>query len=93
MSAHSISHALRDSKKSKGIAVNDTDLISFPEKRHSLDLYYDGEAFVYTDYKTKYIVKPNYKIKLSSGKEKVVAMITAGKTNGIEFQLKKYIKI
>ena len=93
MSAHSISHALRDSKKSKGIAVNDTDLISFPERRHSLDLYYDGKSFVYTDNKVKFIINPNYEMKISRNKTKKVAFITAGKTNEREFKMKKYRKI
>ena len=67
MSAHSISHALRDSKKSKGIAVNDTDLISFPERRHSLDLYYDGKSFVYTDNKIKFIIHRRGPLTFSKG--------------------------
>ena len=34
-------------------------------KRFSMELYYDGEYFIYTDGKSKYIVHPNYKMKIS----------------------------
>lgn len=30
-----------------------------------MELYYDGEYFIYTDGKSKYIVHPNYKMKIS----------------------------
>lgn len=93
MSAHFISHALRDSKTAKGIAIKDTDLISFPGRRYTMDLYYDGKSFVYTDNKIKFIINPNYEMKISRKKTKKVAFITAGKTSMREFKMKKYRKI
>lgn len=81
MSSSAIAHATRESKKTKGLTVSDTDLASFPSKRKKMDLYYDSrtENFTYTDGKSKYIVHPNYSIKLASRKKKVVNFITAQK--------------
>lgn len=93
ISAHSISHALRDSKKEKGLAVSEADLISFPNRRFSLDLYYDGKSFVYTDYNNKFILNTNYELKIDRQKTKKVTFVTAGKTDGTEFKMKKYKKI
>lgn len=93
MSHHSIAHALRDSKAAKGLTVDDADLITFPSRRRTMDLYYDGKVFVYTDYKTKYVVNPSYELRIDRSKKRKVAFVTAGKTDGTEFKMGKYIKI
>lgn len=94
MSSKSIKHSIRKSKADKGIAVSMKDLINFPSSRRKMDLFYDDEAFVYTNYKTKYIVHPNYEIKTEDGKNKKVVFITAGKvTDPNEFKLPKYKKV
>ena len=93
MSHHSIAHTLRDSKAAKGLTVDDADLIAFPNRRLTMDLYYDGKVFVYTDYKTKYVVNPSYELKIDRSKKRKVAFVTAGKTDGTEFKLGKYVKV
>lgn len=93
MSHQSIAHALRDSKAAKGLTVDDADLIAFPSRRLTMDLYYDGKVFVYTDYKTKYVVNPSYELKIDRSKKRKVAFVTAGKTDGTEFKLRKYVKV
>ena len=59
-----------------------------------MDLYYDGECFIYTDGKSKYIVHPNYKMKISREVVKLVNFITATKVRDpMEFTLPKYKKV
>ena len=59
-----------------------------------MDLFYDGSVFVYTDYKAKFIVHPNYEIKTPKGKTNKVNFITATKvTDSNEFRLPKYRRI
>lgn len=59
-----------------------------------MDLFYDGSAFIYTDYKAKFIVHPNYAIKYSGKKTRRVNFITAGKvTDKEEFKLEKYKRV
>ena len=94
MSSRSISHSTRQFKSSHGKTVSGKDLIKFPKNRRTMDLYYDGKAFIYSDYKNKYIVNPNYKIKIRGKKKKIVNFITAGKVNDPkEFNLRKYVKV
>jgi len=71
MSVSAIAHATRDNKKTKGLTISDADLASFPSKRKKMDLYYDSRTgnFTYTDWKSKYIVHPNYSIKLANRKK------------------------
>jgi hypothetical protein len=49
MSAKQLQHCMRPSKAMKGLVVDDADLIGFPRNRFNMDLYYDGECFIYTD--------------------------------------------
>ena len=49
MSAKQLQHSMRASKGAKGLVVADVDLINFPKNRFQMDLYYDGECFIYTD--------------------------------------------
>ena len=59
-----------------------------------MELYYDKECFIYTNGISKFIVHPNYEIKISRRKVKVVNFITATKIKDpAEFTLPKYIKI
>ena len=96
MSSASIAHATRDSRQAKGLAVSDKDLADFPSKRSKMALYYDTRSnnFTYTDGKTKYVVHPNYSIKMPNGRQKIVNFITASKIeNAQEFIMDKYKKI
>lgn len=59
-----------------------------------MDLYYDGECFIYTDGVSKFIVHPNYKMKVSREHVKLVNFITATRIKDpMEFTLPKYKKI
>ena len=59
-----------------------------------MDLYYDGNCFIYTDGVSKFIVHPNYKMKISREVVKIVNFITATKIkDSAEFSLPKYQKI
>lgn len=94
MSPKSLSHAKRGSKERAGIAVSLADIASFPKARRNMDLYFDGQSYIYTDYKSKYIIHPNYELKIKRMKSRKVAFITAGKANEHEFNDRtKYQKI
>ena len=55
MSAKQLQHCMRASKATKGLVVDDADLINFPNNRFQMDLYYDGECFIYTNGLSKFI--------------------------------------
>ena len=94
MSAKQLQHSMRASKAAKGLVVADADLIGFPQSRIQMDLYYDGECFIYTDGLSKFIIHPNYKIKISRELVANVNFITATKIKDpAEFTLPKYRKI
>ena len=94
MSAKQLQHCMRASKGAKGLVVDDADLIGFPQKRFQMELYYDGECFIYTDGQSKFIVHPNYQMKVSRELVKLVNFITATKrTDKKEFNGKRYIKV
>ena len=94
MSAKQLQHSMRASKNAKGLVVADADLINFPKNRFQMDLYYDGECFIYTDGPSKFIVHPNYQMKVSREVVKLVNFITATRrTDKKEFNGKRYIKI
>lgn len=94
MSAKQLQHCMRASKDSKGLVVSPDELIRFPQERYQMDLYYDGECFIYTDGQSKFIVHPNYKMKVSRDIVKLVNFITAPRrTDKKEFNGKRYIKI
>ena len=58
------------------------------------DLYYDGECFIYTDSTSKFVVHPNYKMKISREQVAQVNFITATRIKDpAEFTLPKYRKI
>jgi len=82
-------HSRREQKGT--LRVSQKDISDFPARKRYMHKYYDGEIFVYTDYKIKFIVHPNYRLKLPNGKRRVVNLITAGKvTDKNEFKQKKY---
>lgn len=94
MSAKQLQHCLRASKGVKGLAVDDADLIGFPKHRFQMDLYYDGKCFIYTDGRSKFIIHPNYKMKISRGLVTQVNFITATRVKDpAEFTLPKYREI
>ena len=94
MSAKQLQHCMRASKATKGLVVDDADLIGFPQNRFKMDLYYDGECFIYTDGQSKFIVHPNYKMKISRELVVNVNFITATRVkDSAEFTLPKYKKI
>jgi len=94
MSAKQLQHCMRASKGAKGLVVDDADLIGFPQNRFQMNLYYDGECFIYTDGTSKFIVHPNYKMKVSRELVANVNFITATRVKDpAEFTLPKYRKI
>ena len=94
ISAKQLQHCMRASKAIKGLVVDDADLIGFPRNRFRMDLYYDGECFIYTDGTSKFIIHPNYQIKVNRETLKLVNFITATRrTDKKEFNGKRYIKI
>ena len=48
-----------------------------PLTRHKMDMVYDGDAFIFTDGKAKYVIHPNYAIRIDRKREKRVVFITA----------------
>ena len=94
MSPKQLQHCMRASKETKGLVVDAEELIAFPKSRIEMDLYYDGECFIYTDGLSKFIIHPNYKMKVSREHVKLVNFITATRrTDKKEFNGKRYIKI
>ena len=94
MSAKQLQHCMRASKATKGLVVADADLIGFPQNRFQMDLYYDGECFIYTNGISKFIVHPNYKMKINRELVVQVNFITATRIKDpAEFTLPKYRKI
>ena len=94
MSAKQLQHCMRTSKATKGLVVDDKDLIGFPQNRFQMELYYDGECFIYTDGQSKFIIHPNYQMKVNREVVKLVNFITATRrTDKKEFNGKRYVKI
>ncbi len=60
-----------------------------------MKLYYDNKKrnFVYSDGKNKYIIHPNYKLKIRRNTKTKVNFLTASRTDGIEFNQDNYIEI
>lgn len=94
MGPKSLTHARRDTKVRDGAVVSIDAIAEFPQKRRNMDLYWDGSSFIYTDYKNKFILNPNYKVKQKGGKVKRVNFVTATRvTDSKEFKLPKYKKV
>ena len=77
MSSRSLSHSEREHKVNIGKAVKKEEIIAFPMTRHDMDMSYDGEAFIFTNGKAKFVIHPNYEIKIEREKAKRVVFITA----------------
>lgn len=94
MSAKQLQHSMRASKGAKGLVVTKEELVRFPKSRFKMDLYYDGECFIYTDEFSKFIIHPNYKMKVNRDHVKLVNFITATRVKDpMEFTLPKYKKV
>ena len=94
MSAKQLQHCMRASKGAKGLVVSAEELVRFPKSRFKMDLYYDGECFIYTDEVSKFIIHPNYKMKVNREQVKLVNFITATRVKDpMEFTLPKYKKV
>lgn len=79
MGPRTLYHSKRPSKEKKGLAASAIAIVKFIKDRRSMDLYWDGECFIYTDYKNKFIIHPSYELKIKRKKTKKVSYITAGK--------------
>lgn len=89
MGPKSLAHSQRKSKTKVGLAVQPQDIVSFIRDRRKMDLFWDGECFIYTDYVNKFIIHPNYELKINRRKSRKVSYITAGKvTNPEQFDNK-----
>ena len=76
------------------MVVEESELIAFPQERFKMDLYFDGECFIYTNGHSKFIVHPNYKMKISRELVANVNFITATRIKDpAEFTLPKYQRI
>lgn len=61
-----------------------------------MSVYYDIETrrYTYTDYKNKFVLEPNQKVKLANGRVYAVTLVTATKMrDSKEFNMRKYKKI
>lgn len=91
-----IEHTLRESKVSKGIAVTVDELVDFVKNRNDYAIYYDPAMgdFIFATSKAKFIVRPNYKLKINKEKKSVFNYISATRiSNGPEDAFRYFIKI
>ena len=94
ISAKQIQHCMRASKGAKGLVISEAELIEFPQNRYQMSLYYDGQCFIYANETAKFIIHPNYKMKISREEVKLVNFVTATRIKDpAEFTLPKYTKI
>ena len=77
MSSRSLSHSEREHKVNIGKAVEKEEIIAFPMTRHDMNMSYDGEAFIFKNGNAKFVIHPNYEIKIDREKTKSVVFITA----------------
>ena len=85
MSVKQITHTLRESKAQKGKGISGMEL--YHDKTNNNFIYYDRER------NEKFVVHPNYSMKIKRAKGKVVNYITASRTNSQEFTLAKLTRI
>ena len=91
-----IEHSLRESKTAKGIAVTKEELVDFVRNRDKMAQYYDPRKgdFIFATDKAKFVVTPNYEIKINKQKTKVANYITATRINPQNIdEFQKMIKI
>ncbi len=91
-----IEHSLRESKVSKGIAVTVNELVDFVKNRNDYAIYYDPGMgdFIFATSKAKFIVRPNYKMKVNKEKVSTLNYISATRIIGrLSDNVGGYIKI
>ena len=97
MTTDQIGHTLRDTKARDGKTIPSDHLAEFPIRRSGMELYHDktNNNFIYFDRtrKEKFVVHPNYSMKVNREKVKKVNYLTASMTNPREFGMQKYTKI
>lgn len=95
MTSSQIAHATRGTKKTAGKVVSRSDLMGFPRNMSGMKLYYDSKKknFVYSDGRNKFIIHPNYKLKIRRNLTSKVNFVTASKTDGKEFNQGNYVEI
>lgn len=95
MTSQQIAHATRETKKTAGKVVSRSAMMGFPKKMKGMKLYYDTKKgnFVYSDGRNKFIIHPNYQLKIRRNMKTKVNFVTASKTDGREFNQKNYEKI
>lgn len=87
-----LTHGLRNSKRDK--RVSKEDIITFPKSKNKMVKFWDGDAFIFTDFKVKFIVKPGREVRLKNGKTLRAAIVTAGRVGSkTDFNGKEYVKI
>lgn len=93
VNARFLSHSQRASKGTK--RVTKKDIMDFPVTKRKMSKYWDGDAFVFTNGKIKFIVNPNYELKINRKTKVKVCLVTAGTVaDPNEFtRLKKYEKV
>lgn len=75
-----ISHSQRTSKGD--LRVSDAAYIGFPITSQKMEVYRDNrKSLIFTDRINKFIIHPNYLLKLRNNKVRAVNLITAGKVN------------
>lgn len=97
MTADRIGHTIRPTKVKAGIDVPREHLAQFPMRRSDMEIYHDSSNgnYVYFDRERneKFVLHPNYKMKINRKKESAVNYITASRTNPQEFTLAKFKRI
>lgn len=85
MSEDKLLHAVRTAKQNANKAVSEDDIANFPKNISRMDLYFDKAKnnYVYVQGFNKFVVEPNYKVKMSNGKIRSVLIITIDKVNGV----------
>ncbi len=90
-----IEHSIRESKVAKGLSVTKEEIADFVVNKRDMAQYYDPRKgdFIFATDKAKFVVTPNYKIKIDGKQEKVVNYITATRLNGDGNDFNYMIKI
>lgn len=97
MNVKQITHTLREVKVKNGKAIPGEHLAEFPIRRSRMELYHDStnDNFIYFDRERseKFVVHPNYRMKVKGIYKKAVNYLTASRTNAQEFTLSKLTRI
>lgn len=97
MTTDQIGHTLRDSKVRDAKAVPPEHLAEFPMRKSRMEIYHDktDNNFIYFDRSRneKFVVHPNYSMKINRERVRRVNYITASKTDPTEFNMQKYRRI